>query len=112
MSARGSAIVLRCSLTEQCDFHRDGGPEVEKCPGVCDADGCNRDGTVEVAGERTLCEPHAALTVLARALREALAADDARGETSAPKAEPKASTFLSAPQQLPRWRPDDAKGGR
>ena len=75
MSSR--AVVLRCTLTEQCDFHRDGGPEVERCPGVCDFDGCNRDGTVEIAGERLICDPHAALTVLARALREALAADDA-----------------------------------
>jgi hypothetical protein len=74
MSAR--AIVLRCTLTGQCDFHRDGGPELERCPGVCDFDGCNRDGEVETSTERSLCEPHAALTVLARALREALAADD------------------------------------
>jgi hypothetical protein len=77
MSARGSAIVLRCSLTEQCDFHRDGGPEVEKCPAICDTDGCNLDGTIEAGAERTLCEAHAGLTFLARALREALVDDDA-----------------------------------
>jgi hypothetical protein len=79
VSVRRSTVILRCTLTEQCDFHRDGGPEVEKCPGVCDADGCNRDGTIEAGSERTLCETHAGLTFLARALRDALAADDANG---------------------------------
>ena len=46
-------VVLRCSLTEQCTFHRDGGAEVEKCPGICDAPDCTADGWVDVGNEKT-----------------------------------------------------------
>jgi hypothetical protein len=73
----GRPIVLRCTPTSQCDFHRDGGPEAEKCPGTCDADGCNLGGHYEVGSERVLCATHGAIVLLARAVSEALAADNA-----------------------------------
>jgi hypothetical protein len=69
--------VLRCTPMGRCDFHRDGGPEGEKCPGMCDADGCNLGGHYEVGSERVLCAAHAAIVLLARAVSEALAADNA-----------------------------------
>jgi hypothetical protein len=77
MSSR--SVVLRCTVGGQCDFHRDGGPEIEPCPGVCDADGCNLDGTIEVSDDRVLCDAHAGLLLLARSMRDALSADDAKG---------------------------------
>jgi hypothetical protein len=77
MASRGSTVILRCTPASQCSFHRDGGPEVEKCPGTCDADGCNLGGHYEVAQERVLCAAHGAIVLLARAVSEALAADNA-----------------------------------
>ena len=73
------ALVLRCTTTERCSFHRDGGPEAEKCPGVCDADGCSLDGEIEVGGDRALCNAHAGLLLLAGSMRDVLAADDTKG---------------------------------
>ena len=80
MTRRARAVVLRCRPGQQCDFHADGGPELEKCPGVCDADGCNRDGHYEVGSGRTECATHGAITLMARAVKEALAADEADGD--------------------------------
>lgn len=77
------AVVLRCTTTSLCDFHRDGGPEVEKCPGVCDAPGCTADGWVDVGNEKTVCTTHGGLILLGRAVREALAADDAAAKGGA-----------------------------
>ena len=73
---------------------------------------CTADGWVDSETNKLVCTTHGGLILLGRAVREALAADDTGGETSASKREPKASSFLAAPQQLPRWRPDGAKGGR
>jgi len=75
MSARH--VVLCCTPTGQCDFHRDGGPEVERCPGACDTAGCNLDGHYEVGEDRTLCAAHGAIVLLARAVNQAIAVDNA-----------------------------------
>ena len=72
-----SGLIMRCTLTEQCSFHAAGGPELEKCPAVCDALDCAADATVDVGDERSFCGVHAGLLLLARSLRDALAADDA-----------------------------------
>jgi hypothetical protein len=79
MSRRGRKAVLRCTAAGRCDFHRDGGPAGEKCPGVCDAPGCTLEGHYEVGAERIMCAAHGGLVLLARAVREVLAADDAEG---------------------------------
>ncbi|HXJ22078.1 MAG TPA: hypothetical protein VMT03_17780 [Polyangia bacterium] len=76
MTRRARAVVLRCSPGKTCSFHRDGGPELEKCPGVCDADGCTLDGHYEIGAERHECALHAGLTLLARAISQALARDN------------------------------------
>lgn len=68
---RAKPIRLRCTTDGACSFHVDGGPEVEKCPGVCDADGCNLDGHYEIGAERLMCAAHAGIVLLARAVHEA-----------------------------------------
>lgn len=72
-----SGLIMRCTTVETCSFHASGGPEVEKCPGVCDAPDCTADAAIEVGDERSLCTLHGGLILLGRAMREALAADDA-----------------------------------
>ncbi len=72
--ARGS-VALRCTATELCDFHRDGGAEHEPCPGTCDAENCRAPAFYEIGTERMMCAAHAGIVLLARAIREALAAD-------------------------------------
>lgn len=78
---RGRIGVLRCTVAGRCDFHRDGGAEAEKCPGQCDAPGCTLAGHYQVGEERVMCAGHGGIVLLARAVREALAADDAEGGT-------------------------------
>lgn len=75
----GSAVRLRCSATERCHFHRDGGAVDDPCPGQCDAPGCTLDGHYEVGTDRVLCAVHGAIVLLARAVSEALAADNSDG---------------------------------
>ncbi|MFL5306345.1 MAG: hypothetical protein ACJ8F1_14090 [Polyangia bacterium] len=73
---------LRCSPAGRCAFHRDGGAEAEKCPGMCDAPGCSLDAFYEVGKDRVMCAAHGGIVLLARAVREALVADgdeDAKG---------------------------------
>lgn len=80
MNRRARSPRLRCTAAERCDFHRDGGAELEKCPGVCEARDCTADGRYEVSTSgRNLCALHAAIVLLARAVAEALAADNAEG---------------------------------
>lgn len=79
MTRRARKGVLRCSAAQPCDFHRDGGPAGDKCPGQCDATGCTLDGHYEIGAERVMCAAHGGIVLLARAVREALAADDAEG---------------------------------
>ncbi len=59
---------LRCSKTERCDFHRDGGAVDEPCPGQCDAPGCTLNGYYEVGTDHILCAVHGAIVLLARAV--------------------------------------------
>ncbi len=70
-----SSVLLRCTDTVECDFHRDGGPKSERCPGLCDWPACASNGHYEVGSDRTLCCLHGAVTLLARVIREALARD-------------------------------------
>ena len=79
MTRRGRGVRLRCTPDGQCSFHADGGPADERCPGQCDARDCTADGHYEVGSGRSLCALHAAVTLLARAISEALAADNAEG---------------------------------
>ncbi len=72
-----SSLVLRCKANERCNFHKDGGPVDEPCPGQCDARGCTLDGYYEVGVDRIVCAAHGAIVLLARAVSEALAADNA-----------------------------------
>lgn len=76
MARRRRKALLRCAAENKCAFHADGGSEVEKCPGVCDADGCSLDGHHEIGAERLLCAAHAGIALLARAIHQALAQDD------------------------------------
>lgn len=39
-------ISLRCTAAGPCDFHADGGPPADKCPGLCDHGKCRRKATV------------------------------------------------------------------
>ena len=48
-------------------------------PGVCASRGCGLPGHYAVSRERSMCAVHAAVTLLARAISEALAADNATG---------------------------------
>lgn len=68
---------LRCSASGPCDFHRDGGPAGENCPGQCDAPGCTLDGYYEVGVDYVVCAVHGAIVLLARAVSEALVVDNA-----------------------------------
>ncbi len=77
MVRRVRKVDLRCTTDQKCDFHRDGGPEEEKCPGTCDANGCNLAGYYEIGHERMMCAAHAGIVLLARAVNQASAADDA-----------------------------------
>ena len=70
---------LRCSAETRCDFHHDGGAPDEPCPGQCDAPGCTLDGHYEVGSDRVVCAVHGAIVLLARAISEALAADNSDG---------------------------------
>lgn len=59
MALAGSTQVnLRCTTTDECDYHADGGPET-KCPGICSVDGCNYDAT-----DDEWCTAHALLIEL------------------------------------------------
>lgn len=78
-ASRAGSVRLRCSASERCSFHAEGGPVTEPCPGQCDARGCTLAGFYEVGRGRLLCAAHGALVLLARAVREALATDDAEG---------------------------------
>ncbi len=69
-------MTLRCTGNQKCTFHRDGGASDEACPGQCDAPGCTLDGYYEVGTERVTCAVHGAIVLLARAISEALAADN------------------------------------
>lgn len=73
---RARAAVLRCGPGKTCSFHGAGGPEAEKCAGVCDADGCTLDGHYEVGTARLMCAAHGGLVLLARAVHEALVVDN------------------------------------
>lgn len=73
----GSSARLRCSAAERCDFHRDDGPVDEPCPGQCDAPGCTLGGYYEVGIDRIVCAVHGAIVLLARAVSEAQALDNA-----------------------------------
>jgi hypothetical protein len=75
---------LRCSARERCDFHRDGGPVNEPCPGHCDAPGCSLGGYYEVGTDHVVCAVHGAIVLLARAVSEALAADNAEDALPGP----------------------------
>lgn len=72
-----TSVVLRCKGGEQCSFHRDGGATEDPCPGQCDAPGCTLDGHYEVGTDRVVCAVHGAIVLLARAISEALAVDNA-----------------------------------
>lgn len=76
MTGTARAVRLRCTATDKCSFHRDGGPTNERCPGRCDWPSCSADAFYEVAVDRLLCAAHGAIVLLARAVHEALAADD------------------------------------
>jgi hypothetical protein len=78
-AASDHSVVLRCTATETCNFHKDGGPGDEPCPGECDARGCTLDGRYEVGVDRVVCAVHGAVVLLARAISEALAADNTDG---------------------------------
>jgi hypothetical protein len=82
MSRGARSPRLRCTAGQQCDFHADGGAAAERCPGQCDARDCTADGFYEVSSERTLCALHAAVVLLARALAESLAADNAADDAT------------------------------
>lgn len=79
MTRRARGVVLRCAGAKLCDFHRDGGAPATKCPGCCDWQDCTAAGYYEVGVERVMCAAHGGLVLTARALKEALAADDAEG---------------------------------
>lgn len=72
---------MRCTPVEKCGFHTEGGAEHEKCPALCDWPGCHLDAHYTISSERDMCAAHAGIVLLARAVREALAAD---GDDDAP----------------------------
>lgn len=75
----GESATLRCDGNQKCSFHRDGGPVEEACPGQCDAPGCMLDGYYEVGADHVTCAVHGAIVLLARAIAEALAGENAVG---------------------------------
>lgn len=48
----------------------------EPCPGQCDAPRCTLGGYYEVGVDHVVCAVHGAIVLLARAVSEALAADN------------------------------------
>lgn len=72
-----SSVVLRCTAGKQCSFHKDGGAVDDPCPGQCDAPGCTLDGYYEVGVDHVVCSVHGAIVLLARAVSEAQALDNA-----------------------------------
>lgn len=72
----GESMTLRCTAEGKCTFHRDGGSPDDACPGQCDALGCTLDGHYEVGADHVVCAVHGAIVLLARAVSEALAADN------------------------------------
>jgi hypothetical protein len=57
-------INLRCREGKLCAYHADGGSAQAKCPGLCDAPGCLRDGEISVDDETDYCRPCAARALL------------------------------------------------
>lgn len=50
----------KCETDGPCDFHRDGGAAVDKCPWYCDVEGCQEQAIIEVAPEVQMCRQDAA----------------------------------------------------
>lgn len=53
-------IQLRCTVEARCDYHRDGGPATDKCPGVCDECDDETDGLDEDQDGKVYCKRHRA----------------------------------------------------
>ena len=42
-------MKLSCDTAGLCDAHKEGLPNSEKCPGMCDVPDCKAQGTIEVS---------------------------------------------------------------